>query len=214
MGCVKCESTCPTSAITFVSGNLEIDRGQCIACGECVDSCPTGAIESDRSTRVAALTREDLILRKPELALHKKEPLPGQFRNSLHVREVSTGDPASDLEVSASDNPIFDGSRFGIHVVASPRFADALVITGPVGRAMQEPLLRCYEAMATPRLVVAVGAAAISGAPYFGGYAGANGVSAVLPVDVFVPGNPPHPWYILHGLMLGMGHKALGMKRW
>jgi Ni,Fe-hydrogenase III small subunit len=102
-------------------------------------------------------------------------------------------------------NPIFDAARFGIHFVASPRHADALLVTGPVPRAMQEPLRRCYEAMAEPRLVIAVGAAAISGGVHAGGYAEANGVDAVLPVDVYVPGHPPHPWMVVHGMMVAMG---------
>ena len=129
---------------------------------------------------------------------------PGAFLHSLHIREVSTGDNATDLEVSAANNPIFDASRFGIHFVASPRHADALLVTGPVARAMQEPLRRCYEAMAEPRIVIAAGASAISGGLHRDGYAAANGVDAVLPVTTYVPGNPPHPWYLLHGILLAM----------
>jgi Ni,Fe-hydrogenase III small subunit len=89
--------------------------------------------------------------------------------------------------------------------VASPRFADALLVTGPVGRAMQEPLRRCYEAMAEPRLVIAVGTCAVSGGVHRGGYAEANGVEPVLPVAAYVPGCPPHPWSIIHGILLAMG---------
>jgi Ni,Fe-hydrogenase III small subunit len=121
------------------------------------------------------------------------------------VREVSTGCNATDLEVAATTNAIFDCSRFGIHFVASPRFADALIVTGPVGRAMREPLLRCYEAMAEPRLVIAVGTCAISGGVHRGGYADANGATPHLPVDAFVPGCPPHPWSIIHGVLLAAG---------
>jgi Ni,Fe-hydrogenase III small subunit len=135
------------------------------------------------------------------------------FRRSLHIREVSTGDNASDLEVAALNNPIFDASRFGIHFVASPRFADALLITGPVPRAMQEPLRRCYDAMATPRLVIAVGASAISGALHHGGYAQAKGADSIVPVAIYVPGHPPHPWYILHGILLAMGRGPLPESR-
>jgi Ni,Fe-hydrogenase III small subunit len=127
------------------------------------------------------------------------------FRRSIHIREVSTGDNASDLEVAAANNPIFDASRFGIHFVASPRFADALMVTGPVARAMQEPLRRCYDAMAAPRLVIAVGASAISGGLHRAGYAQADGVDSILPVAIYIPGHPPHPWYILHGILLAMG---------
>jgi Ni,Fe-hydrogenase III small subunit len=107
--------------------------------------------------------------------------------------------------VAAATNPIFDVARFGVHFVASPRFADALVVTGPVGRSMQEPLRRCYEAMADPRLVIAVGTCAISGGLHRDGYAGANGVTELLPVAAYVPGCPPHPWSIIHGVLLAMG---------
>lgn len=232
-GCGECVSKCPTEAIRVVEDaksvppaarsstpplpgsaiNVFLDRGKCIACGICTQSCPTGTLAVDRQTTVAVTRREDLIMRsrKPYLkVLPSLPPLPAPtsspFRRSIHIREVSTGDSAADLEVAAANNPIFDASRFGIHIVASPRFADALLVTGPVGKAMQEPLRRCYEAMAEPRLVIAAGASAISGVPYQGGYAAAEGVDSVLPVAVYIPGYPPHPWYLIHGIFLAMGH--------
>jgi len=136
-----------------------------------------------------------------------EEELPRElaFLRSLNVREVSTGDGASDQEAIASTNSIFDVARYGIHFVASPRFADALLVSGPVGRAMHDPLRRCYDAMAEPKLVIALGASAISGGVFSGGYAEANGVGSILPVDCFIPGDPPHPWSIIHGLLLTMG---------
>jgi Ni,Fe-hydrogenase III small subunit len=127
------------------------------------------------------------------------------FLRSLHVREVSTGDSASDFEATAACNAQFDVGRYGVHFVASPRYADALLVSGPVGRAMKEPLRRCYDAMAEPRMVIALGCSAIGGGVFAGGYAEANGVSDVLPVDCFIPGDPPHPWSVVHGLLLAMG---------
>jgi Ni,Fe-hydrogenase III small subunit len=109
--------------------------------------------------------------------------------------------------VIASTNAIFDVARFGVQFVASPRFADALLVTGPVGRAMHEPLRRCYEAMAEPRVVIAAGTSAISGGMHCGGYAQACGVSGLLPVACYIPGAPPHPWSIIHGLLLVMGRE-------
>jgi Ni,Fe-hydrogenase III small subunit/ferredoxin len=206
--CGACEAACPTDAIRVEAPRVELDLGCCIACGECVKACPTGTIQTDRRTDVAVRCREDLVLRSPHLAPPAREPqseAPPSWRRSLAVRVVSCGDSASDLEVAASQNAIFDGGRFGISVVASPRYADALVVTGPVGLAMHEPLRRCWEAMAEPRVVVAVGASAISGGVHAGGYASANGVDAILPVAVYVPGHPPHPWSVLHGLFLAMG---------
>ena len=135
-------------------------------------------------------------------------PAATPFRRSLHIREVSTGDNATDLEVLASTNAVFDVARFGVHFVASPRFADALLVTGPVGRGMREAVRRCYEAMAEPRLVIGAGTSAISGGLFRDGYAEANGVDAVLPVAAYIPGDPPHPWSLIHGIRLAMGHRV------
>jgi Ni,Fe-hydrogenase III small subunit len=125
----------------------------------------------------------------------------GIFRRSLAIRVVSTGCSACDLEVLAVNNPIFDIERFGINVVASPRFADALLITGPVPKAMHAPLLSCYEAMARPKIVIACGTCSISGGVHEGTYTEANGVTSLLPVDVFIPGCPPHPWQLVNGIL-------------
>ncbi|MGO8671355.1 MAG: 4Fe-4S binding protein [Capsulimonadaceae bacterium] len=216
-GCGACVDVCPTGAIAVTASSpavVTLDRGRCLACGECVDACPSGTIVADRSTRVAARRREGLILTNsgpktlpPPVSGEAAARLsnPGWVRRSLHFREVAAGDSAADMEIAAAGNPIFDSGRFGVHVVASPRHADALVVTGPVARPMREPLRRCYEAMAEPRVIVAAGAGAISGVPLDGGETEANGVDSVLPVDMYVPGHPPHPWYILHGLLLLMG---------
>jgi len=208
--CCACVIGCPTHAITLAGKPdgivVTLDRGRCIGCQACLRCCPTGTLAEDRSTRTSVRTRTGLLCsNRPGV----ETPITAQpiFRRSLHVREVSTGDSASDLEVIASTNAQFDVARFGIHFVASPRHADALWITGPVGRGMREAVLRCYAAMAEPRLVIAVGADAISGGLFNDGYAEANGIPADLPIAAYVPGDPPHPWSIIHGLLLAMGHK-------
>ena len=206
-GCGQCARACPTRAITLGQDAqgmvVQLDRGRCLGCRECIECCPTRTLAEDRSTRTAVRTREACIIGNRPAPPATAPALPPIFRRSLHVREVSTGDNAADLEVIASTNAQFDIARFGIHFVASPRFADALLVTGPVGRGMREALHRCYDAMAEPRLVIAAGAGAISGGIHRGGYAEANGITD-LPVAVYIPGDPPHPWSIIHGILLAM----------
>jgi Ni,Fe-hydrogenase III small subunit/NAD-dependent dihydropyrimidine dehydrogenase PreA subunit len=208
--CTKYVALCPTSAINFDDvGNgslLTLDRGLCIGCGLCIDNCSSGIIANDRTTKTAVLNRTDLVLSNKIDTLSKKSKDNSRsiFSKSIAIRIVSTGCSACDLEISAAFNPIFDAERFGINLVASPRMADALVVTGPVGRGMHEALRRTYYAMPEPRLVIAAGTCAISGGVHANGYCEANGVTKVLPVDVFIPGCPPHPWSIIHGIVEAM----------
>ena len=204
--CGRCARVCPAAAISVTGDAVALDRGRCIGCGNCLEICASGTLVRDLSTKTAVATREELILTGQNATRDKSSESQRPFRRSLHIREVSTGDNASDLEIIACTNAIFDIARFGVHFVASPRFADALLVTGPIGKAMQEPLLRCYEAMAEPRIVIAVGTSAISGGLHSGGYAEANGLSSLLPVSAYIPGDPPHPWSIIHGILLAMGH--------
>lgn len=210
--CNACASVCPTDAIGVEqrdgASELVLDLGACIACGMCMQYCPTGTIVNDRSTKTARTSREALVTRRPGLGIVVPEsvPKPSIFKKSIAARVVSTGCSACDAEIGACGNPIFDMERFGVHVVASPRFADVLLVTGPVPKAMHDPLLRAYKQMPEPRLVVAVGTCAISGGVHRGGYTEASGASAVLPVDVFIPGCPPHPWSIIYGIQKAMGY--------
>lgn len=207
--CKACIETCPTEAISLANNEIVIDRGSCVACNQCIPACPEGKLLNDLSVSTYAYNRDDLrvtaLSKKPQNMDER-----GMFRSSFAIRVVSTGCSACDLELSAANNPIFDMERFGINVVASPRFADALVITGPVPKAMHDPLLSCYEAMADPKIVIACGTCAISGGVHKNGYAEANGVGTVLPVDLFIPGCPPHPWQLIRGILAARKLKGKG----
>ncbi|MBY0546162.1 MAG: NADH-quinone oxidoreductase subunit NuoB [Candidatus Obscuribacterales bacterium] len=198
--CESCIGSCPTEAIRRLDVSVSVDRGACIACGQCLALCPTGTIINDRTVATHTYTREELILSSQGTSVPAVDN-PGIFRKSLALRVVSTGCSACDLEISAAFNPIFDMERFGISVVASPRFADALLVTGPVPKAMHAPLLSCYQAMPGPKLVIACGTCAISGGVHKNSYTEANGVVPLLPVDVFIPGCPPHPWTLIQGVL-------------
>jgi Ni,Fe-hydrogenase III small subunit len=128
---------------------------------------------------------------------------------SLAIREVDAGScNGCELEIVALNNPIYDIERFGIHFVASPRHADMLLVTGPVTRNMELALLKTYRAMPEPKVVVAVGACGISGGIFGKNYASLGGVDVVLPVDVYIPGCPPRPQALLHGILLAVGRLA------
>ncbi|MBI5173553.1 MAG: NADH-quinone oxidoreductase subunit NuoB [Candidatus Obscuribacter sp.] len=208
--CNLCAEACPTDAITIFKederGKVSLDLGSCIGCGMCVEVCPTGTIVNNPSTRTAVKKRQDLVLSNfnldiPAPIVPSINPL---FRRSVAARVVSTGCSACDMELGAAGNPIFDIERFGITVVASPRFADVLVVTGPVSKGMQAALKSCHEAMSAPRSIIALGTCAISGGVHKGGYADACGVENLLPVSVYIPGCPPHPWSIIYGMLLAM----------
>jgi Ni,Fe-hydrogenase III small subunit len=121
---------------------------------------------------------------------------------SLSIREVDAGScNGCELEIHALNNAIYDLERFGLRFVASPRHADVLLVTGPVTRNMREALARTYKATPDPKWVVAVGDCALDGGLFSGSYAVAGGVSAVVPVDLHIPGCPPRPMQLLKGLL-------------
>ena len=128
---------------------------------------------------------------------------------SLHIREVDAGScNGCEMEIVGLNSPIYDLERFGIHFVASPRHADLLLVTGPVTRNMEMALRKTYDAMPAPRLVVAVGACGCSGGIFGRNYATVGGVDAVLPVDVYIPGCPPNPHALLHGILVAVNRLA------
>lgn len=128
------------------------------------------------------------------------------FGRSLHIRHVDAGScNACESEIKLLTSPYYDMQRLGLFITPSPRHADLLLVTGPVTRAMEDALRQTYEAMPDPRLVVAVGACACSGGIFGPSALSRGGVGEVLPVDIFIPGCPPSPLTLLHGLLLALG---------
>jgi Ni,Fe-hydrogenase III small subunit len=128
------------------------------------------------------------------------------FGRSLHIRQVDAGScNGCEIEINGLNSPVYDIERFGIHFVASPRHADMLLVTGPVTRNMELALRKTYEATPAPRLVVAVGACGCSGGIFGQNYATCGAVDSVLPVDVYIPGCPPNPHALLHGILTAIG---------
>ncbi len=207
-GCNQCFEVCPTDAIIPTKEKLKIDLGKCIFCNECVLACPDGAINFTGEFRMSARKREDLIIdEKRELLA---EALEGKIQKllgrALKLREVSAGGcNGCEADVNVLNTIVFDLSRFGIQFVASPRHADGILITGPVTQNMKEALLKTYEAIPSPKIVIAVGACAINGGPFINLSEVNNGVDTLLPVDLYIPGCPPHPLTILDGILRLLG---------
>jgi Ni,Fe-hydrogenase III small subunit/ferredoxin len=209
-----------------------LDLGKCTYCGLCAETDP--AIRMTNVCELAARCRGDLVStaeyqlpsnggqpklldRSPstldpqastisDLGAELKARIGKAFGRSLHIREVDAGScNGCEVEIVALNSPVYDIGRFGIHFVASPRHADMLLVTGPVSRNMELALRKTYEATPPPRLVVAVGACGCSGGIFGQNYASLGGVDKVIPVDVYIPGCPPNPYALLHGILTAIG---------
>ncbi len=211
--CQACADVCPTRAITMrqtaeagdgKAGRLNVDYGRCVVCQLCTEACPTEAMTPSSDWAFGAARREDLVWRTPPSAPVAPDAKSRRsFRRSLHIRHVDAGScNGCESELQALNNPFYNLHRLGIFFTASPRFADLLLVTGPVTNAMLTPLRATYEAMPEPRWVMAVGTCAVSGGIAEGGYASGHGLDGVLPVDVYLPGCPPNPAAIIHALLM------------
>lgn len=141
-----------------------------------------------------------------EVGARLEKAIRKRFRRSLTIRMVDAGScNGCELEIHAVNNPIYNCERFGIHFTASPRFADMLLVTGPVSRNMEIALRRTYNAIPSPKLVVAVGDCGYNGGIFGESYASLGSIGKVIPVDVYIPGCPPSPTVILQGILKVIG---------
>ena len=220
---------CPTGAISLRDGDysreVTIDYGRCNFCGLCAEASG-GAVVQTKEFEMAVLDRRDLVItaeyalnpdgtherllavqgRKSEAIPNLRETIRRVLGGSLAIRQVDAGScNGCEQEIIALNNPVHDIERFGIHFVASPRHADMLLVTGPVTRNMELALEKVYAATPDPKVVAATGMCGISGGLYGVNYATCGGVDQVIPVDVYIPGCPPRPEALLHGILLAVG---------
>jgi Ni,Fe-hydrogenase III small subunit/ferredoxin len=211
--CQRCVEVCPSQAIALDARRanaaqadpVQIDLGRCVLCGDCEPACPSQKIHFNTDFKLAATSRQALTVSaaRPDMdpiqvstALHRR------FGRSFKLRSVSAGGcNGCEMEINALGNVNFDLGRYGIDIVASPRHADGLVLSGPISRNMVEALQICWDAMPAPKLVIAVGACAISG----GVFADCDAVDrrfleAVQP-SLYVPGCPAHPLTFISGIL-------------
>jgi Ni,Fe-hydrogenase III small subunit/formate hydrogenlyase subunit 6/NADH:ubiquinone oxidoreductase subunit I len=228
-GALACADSGGTRAVT-------LDLGKCTFCGLCAEADAT--IRMTNVFELAAKRKQDLVAtanyeldsggahtkllasQPSALGPHRssleavgaevKARVDKVLGRSLHIREVDAGScNGCEMEIVGLNSPVYDIERFGIHFVASPRHADMLLVTGPVSRNMELALRKTYDATPTPRLVVAVGACGCSGGIFGQNYASIGGVDKVIPVDVYIPGCPPNPHALLHGILLALGRIRL-----
>lgn len=210
-GCSACAAVCPTEAITVhperrSDARMDVDYGRCITCQLCVEACPTDAARRSFDWAFGVRKRSDLVLSakgSDDAEDQTRTESRRGFRRSLHIRHVDSGScNGCESELQALNNPFYNLHRLGIFFTPSPRFADLLLVTGPVTYAMHRPLREAYEAMPEPRWVMAAGTCAVSGGATGGGYACGNGLNGVLPVDLYLPGCPPNPAAFIEALLM------------
>lgn len=188
---------CPTHALAAQDGKILVDERRCIHCYRCARGVARPLPWSptfEWAVRGGSWSGETAFGRP--------------FRRSMHILVVDAGDCGACLnEVRQLNNPYYNMHRLGFFITPTPRHADLLLVVGPVSDHLRFALKKIHDAMPTPKRVIAVGACALSGGIFAGSFACATGAADVVPVDVEVPGHPPPPLAILHGLLVAAGRK-------
>ena len=224
-GAITVEDKLDNRKVTF-------DYGRCIFCGLCAEASTDGTIRITGEVELAARERGHLVSSahyrldaagkqqflkiapverqvseaQEEVKERLRKKIHRVLGRSLQIREVDAGScNGCEVEITGLNSPVYDAERLGVRFVASPRHADMLLVTGPVTHNMETPLKKAYNATPEPRLVVAVGACGCSGGIFGCNYASLGGVDQVIPVDVYIPGCPPPPQALLHGILLAVG---------
>jgi Ni,Fe-hydrogenase III small subunit len=198
----QCADLCPQQAIAAEAKT--IDLGRCTFCGACAQVANGAFVRFSTRFELGVANRSDLITggTLPDLANHAQAHFKKLFSRSLQLRQVSAGGcNACEADTNVLNTPFFDLSRFGIDFVASPRHADGIHVTGPITRNMRTALLDTYAAIPEPKVVIASGCCAISGGPFYGSTEIIGDLNTLLPVDLYIPGCPPHPLTTLHALL-------------
>lgn len=201
--CMACQAVCPSGAIALPA--MQIDLGRCVLCGDCEPVCPSGKISFSNDFRLASTQRSGLTIsaEHPDVdPIAVSEALHKRYGRSMKLRSVSAGGcNGCEMEINAMSNVNFDFGRYGIDMVASPRHADGLVLSGPISRNMVSALHSCWQAIPDPKIVIAVGACAISG----GVFAECDEIDRTFiesfKPSLYVPGCPAHPLSIIAGIM-------------
>jgi len=196
---------CPVGAIA--ADPCSIDLGRCVFCRECEFALP-GRITFTSDYKIASNVRENLVVKagNAEPVVLDPEKVRGDirhlFRHALKLRQVSAaGDNSAEMELNAAGNVNFDMGRYGIEFVASPRHADGIVITGPISGNMAEALQICYDAVPAPKIIILTGTDAISGGLFAESPALRRDFLVNQAIDLYVPGNPPHPLTFINGIL-------------
>lgn len=206
--CQACVDVCPSQAVTLQPKGIDpvaIDLGRCVLCGDCAPVCPSAKLSFSNDVKLCTTTRQALTVTAahPNIEpLQVSAALKKRFGRSLKLRSVSAGGcNGCEMEINAWGNVNFDLGRYGIDMVASPRHADGLVLSGPITRNMMAALQICWDAIPEPKLVIAVGACAISGGVFADNDTLAREFLTQYPPTLYVPGCPAHPLTFISGIM-------------